>query len=521
MIQYFPIVTGSLTVLGNINVSGSITTSGSITISGSITSASFATSASNATNAISASYANNLTVAGTLTAQTIVVQTITSSVDYITGSSINGSKITDTHQFTGSILLSGSITQAGANATSSFTGLVSINTATPRYALDITGTNATGSLRVKNTGVHAQYTVDGTTGLFFRDGTNASWKSWQIATSYNDGSELSFMPSTNTSGVPTWDTTAMVIQGSGNVGIGTTSPSFILSFGGDTARTIGMNQSTLGTAPALTLKGADSTTGTNNEGGAVYISAGLGTGNGATSAIIFSNAGVLASGTTRQTLTERMRIFSSGNISIGTATDNSVKLYVAGTFTATTTLASGYAHTLQNQSLASGASGVFIDAYAGDSSSWALAVRTNNGNSYPFKIRCDGYLQSTTTYNNTTASPNYLSISTSGYFERYVASSARYKEEIKDWNENGLAIILALKPKTYKYKKEYYNKADVDFLGLIAEEVAEVNTYLADYENEDGTGQVENVRYATIVVPLIKALQELNTKFEDYKATHP
>ena len=127
-----------------------------------------------------------------------------------------------------------------------------------------------------------------------------------------------------------------------------------------------------------------------------------------------------------------------------------------------------------------------------------------------FKVRGDGYLNSVSTYNNTTASPNYLSISSSGFFERYVASSARYKREIKDWNDNGLDIIMALKPKTYKYKKEYYSKADVDFLGLIAEEVAEVNTYLADYENEDGSGQVENVRYATIVVPLIKAVQEQN-----------
>jgi hypothetical protein len=209
-----------------------------------------------------------------------------------------------------------------------------------------------------------------------------------------------------------------------------------------------------------------------------------------------------------------MTITSAGNVSIGSTVD-AAKLYVAGTFQASVTLASGYAHTLQNQSTASGASGVFIDAYASDSSSFALAVRTNNGNSYPFKIRCDGYLQSTTTYNNTTASPNYLSISSSGYFERYVASSQRYKEEIKDWDVNGLDIILALRPRTYKYKKEYYNKADVDFLGLIAEEVAEVNTYLADYENEDGTGQVENVRYATIVVPLIKAIQEQQATIQE------
>jgi hypothetical protein len=45
-------------------------------------------------------------------------------------------------------------------------------------------------------------------------------------------------------------------------------------------------------------------------------------------------------------------------------------------------------------------------------------------------------------------------------------------------------------------------------LGLIAEDVAEVSPYLADYENEDRTGQVENVRYANIVVPLVKAVQE-------------
>ena len=129
MIQYFPIVTGSLTVLGNINVSGSITTSGSITISGSITSASFATSASNATNAISASYANNLTVAGTLTAQTIVVQTITSSVDFVTGSTRFGSILANTHVFSGSITMNpGGLFVSGS-------GLVVIGGTTPSAML--------------------------------------------------------------------------------------------------------------------------------------------------------------------------------------------------------------------------------------------------------------------------------------------------------------------------------------------------------------------------------------------------
>ena len=102
MILNSPTISGSLTVTGNIIASGSIT------LSGSVASASFATSASNATNAISASYANNLTVAGTLTAQTIVVQTITSSVDFVTGSTRFGSILANTHVFTGSVLMTGS-----------------------------------------------------------------------------------------------------------------------------------------------------------------------------------------------------------------------------------------------------------------------------------------------------------------------------------------------------------------------------------------------------------------------------
>ena len=73
---------------------------------GSVTSASYAATSS---------YANNFTVAGTLTAQTIVVQTITSSNDYITGSSINGSLLTNTHQFTGSVTITGSLAVNGSN----------------------------------------------------------------------------------------------------------------------------------------------------------------------------------------------------------------------------------------------------------------------------------------------------------------------------------------------------------------------------------------------------------------------
>ena len=112
MILNSPTISGSLTVTGNIIASGSITLSGSVASASYAATASFvalAQSASNAVAAATASFANAFTVAGTLTAQTLVVQTITSSVDFVTGSTRFGSIAANTHQFTGSIITSGSV----------------------------------------------------------------------------------------------------------------------------------------------------------------------------------------------------------------------------------------------------------------------------------------------------------------------------------------------------------------------------------------------------------------------------
>ena len=102
---YQPTITGSLSVSGSINISGSITIAGGGTISGT---------ASIATNAITASSADNFLVRNTLTAQTLVVQTITSSVDFVTGSTRFGSISANTHVFTGSTSVSGSGTFTGS-----------------------------------------------------------------------------------------------------------------------------------------------------------------------------------------------------------------------------------------------------------------------------------------------------------------------------------------------------------------------------------------------------------------------
>jgi hypothetical protein len=77
--------------------------------------ASFVQTAQTASLALTASSADNFLVRGTLTAQTIIAQTITSSTDFVTGSTRFGTLTTNTHQFTGSVTVSGSLAANGSN----------------------------------------------------------------------------------------------------------------------------------------------------------------------------------------------------------------------------------------------------------------------------------------------------------------------------------------------------------------------------------------------------------------------
>ena len=95
---------------------------------------SYATTGSNTfvdTQTISGSIlqSGSFTSTGTLTAQTLVVQTITSSVDFVTGSTRFGSLAANTHQFTGSVGISGSLTSNGAlsGTSATFTDKININ----------------------------------------------------------------------------------------------------------------------------------------------------------------------------------------------------------------------------------------------------------------------------------------------------------------------------------------------------------------------------------------------------------
>ena len=74
--------------------------------------------------------ASNALITGTITAQTLVVQTVTSSIVYSSGSNNFGSQLTDRQTFTGSVSITGSLTVNGNTAiTSDVTASMSVASA--------------------------------------------------------------------------------------------------------------------------------------------------------------------------------------------------------------------------------------------------------------------------------------------------------------------------------------------------------------------------------------------------------
>lgn len=109
---------------------------------------------------------------------------------------------------------------------------------------------------------------------------------------------------------------------SGNFGIGTSSPSFDLGFGGNSSRTIGINRNSTTSGSDLTVSsGGALSGGTNLSGGTLALSSGTATGTGS-SAIEFKTATAGGSGTTDNAPTTKMTVLGNGNVGIGTTSPN-------------------------------------------------------------------------------------------------------------------------------------------------------------------------------------------------------
>jgi septal ring factor EnvC (AmiA/AmiB activator) len=94
------------------------------------------------------------------------------------------------------------------------------------------------------------------------------------------------------------------------------------------------------------------------------------------------------------------------------------------------------------------------------------------------------------------------------------ASSARFKDEIKPM-EKASEAIFALKPVTFRYKKEF-DRQGVPQFGLIAEEVEKVNP---DLVYHDGQGEIYTVRYEAVNAMLLNEFLKEHRKVQEQEAT--
>lgn len=238
---------------------------------------------------------------------------------------------------------------------SAFWGNVGINTDSPSNQLEVfavsnsraklktftnTAANRSAVLLARSRSTTlgtAQHVLSGDAiGSFFGVSDNGGTESWvgmsvvatQDHTDTAHGMALTFSTTANDSvSAPE----RMRIDQNGNVGIGTDTPSYLLSLGGEAARTIGMERTSAGTnGYGLTIQAGGAKSGTADlNGGDLLFLAGTATGSG-TSNIYFRAAGGGTAGTADRVPSTAMTILGNGNVGIGNSMQTPTSLLQVG-----------------------------------------------------------------------------------------------------------------------------------------------------------------------------------------------
>jgi hypothetical protein len=149
--------------------------------------------------------------------------------------------------------------------------------------------------------------------------------------------------------------------------------------------------------------------------------------------------------------------------------------------------------------------------FQGFNSSGTVVFQATGGGA----VYATGSIQFPSVYSTTSGSAANVFVDSAGSLYRST-SSLKYKKNVED-AIHGLNEVMKLRPVTYKGigKKD----KDTTFGGLIAEEVDAIG--LTEFVQYSDDGTPDALAYGNMVSLLIKAIQELNNKFDAYVASHP
>jgi hypothetical protein len=340
-------------------------------------------------------------------------------------------------------------------------------------------------------------------------------------------------------------TERMRIDSSGNVGIGTSSPSNLLSVVSNTNAQswVGLRNNNAGSS---------ATTGVllGNDGSAALGSLFLGSSTYAS----FAGANGLNIGTYSTNPfafftnnTERMRIDSSGNVGIGTSSpvgNGTTLLHINGTVSElhlTATASGSGVNDGLSIAMSSDSNAYFYNKEAAAmvfGTSNAERMRLNSGGGLSIGTTTasptngillpangvlntnGGTLYSTSIAGSTTAAgANMYVDATNGFIQRST-SSIKYKTNVEDLQQSISENIYKMRPVWYRSKGELDNK-DWSYYGLIAEEVAEIEPRLVHWSQKDENGkqEPEGLMYDRLTVLLLAEMKKQQAQLTDMNLT--
>jgi len=431
---------------------------------------------SGSTTLMSVSSSKDITTTGKITATTLVVQTITSSVDFVTGSTRFGSLATNTRQFTGSMLMTGSFRFGASNQQTAGTERIYVG---QNSAVGVDDANSL-SLFVAHAAATGSPQIGFTYQFRQNDNSGANLYGDAIRVIKNAGANSTYTVFTTNSTIGA-GTERMKIDSNGTVTLSKDS-------------VLGINTNDGSDNGYFALCGASGDG--DNRGGHIYLS---GNERGADPGTVVLAAGNVAGGAivfrTGATV-ERMRISNTGATTFTSTVSASTSISVTNSgaqeaaFRATSTYADGYRAIIYLKNTHTGGVEYFIASTNNSDGVYGGAKLAISGNGGTNGVYLNGV----------------LATSWSGQ------SDIRLKD-IDSEIENAIDKVNKLRGVRFTWKSDETKKMQV---GLIAQEVKEVLPEAVDFEEGNDDYRM-GVQYTEVIPLLVNAIKELKAEIDELK----